>query len=129
MRLIGVDAPVIVGARTADIFDGFDVEGFHAQSVRAWNIGGGGCDGTGYCGVGRVSDRHGDVDVLEDLAGSDAENAVEGLDEVVALAATMLASEMIGEAERGAELLGFDEEASAIRFPFDGFHGARPERC
>ena len=62
--------------------------------------------------------QHGDIDILKDLARSDAENAVERFDQVVALAATVLASEMVGEAETGAELLGFDQEPSAIRLPF-----------
>ena len=62
--------------------------------------------------------KHGDVDVLENLARSDAENAVEGFDQVVALAATVLASKMVGEAETRAELLGLDEEPCAIRLPF-----------
>jgi hypothetical protein len=30
---------------------------------------------------------------------------------------------MIGEAEPGTELFGFDQEAGAIRLPFSCFHG------
>ena len=60
---------------------------------------------------------HGDVDVLEDAARRDAEDAVGGFDEVIAFAAAMLAAEVIDEAERGAELFGFDEEASTVCGP------------
>jgi hypothetical protein len=34
---------------------------------------------------------------------------------------------MIGEAEAGAELFGFDEKTSAVGFPLIVFHGARPK--
>ena len=68
---------------------------------------------------------HGNVNVLENLARGDGENAVAGFDEVVALAARVLTSEMIREAEAGVELFGFDEKASTVGFPLVGFHGAR----
>ena len=55
-----------------------------------------------------VAEGHGDVDVLEDAARGDAENAVGGFDEVIAFASAMLAAEMIDEAEAGTELFGFD---------------------
>ena len=61
--------------------------------------------------------HHGNVDVLEDAAGGDAEDAVGGFDEVVTFASAVLAAEMIDEAERGAELFGFDEETGAVRLP------------
>lgn len=57
---------------------------------------------------GRVAPRHGDVDILEDLARSDAEDAIGRLDQIVSFASAVLASEMIDEAEAGTELLGVD---------------------
>jgi len=67
------------------------------------------------------------VDVFEDLTGRDAENAVGGFDEIVALAAGVLATERVGEGEAGGELLGFDEEAGAIGGPWVGcFHRCQP---
>jgi len=61
--------------------------------------------------------RHGNVNVLEDLAGSDAHDAVGRFDEVVAFASGVLATERIDEAEAGTELLGLHQEASAVRLP------------
>ena len=70
---------------------------------------------------------HGDVDILEDLAGRDADDAVAGLDEVVALAAAMMAAERVDKAETGIKLFGFDQKASTVGDPFGGrFHGADP---
>ena|SRR5215831_9722564 len=60
---------------------------------------------------------HGDVNVLENLSGGDAQNSVAGLNQVVALASAMLSAEMVGEAEVRAELFGFDKEAGAVGFP------------
>jgi hypothetical protein len=37
----------------------------------------------------------------------------------------MLPAEMVGEAEAGVELFGFNEKASAVRFPLHNFHGAQ----
>ena len=71
-----------------------------------------------------IPGRHENVDVLEDAARSDAKNALGRFDEVVSFTPTVFPSEVIDEAEAGAELLGFDEEASAIRFPFHRFHSA-----
>jgi hypothetical protein len=51
------------------------------------------------------------------LARGDAENAVGRLDEVITFASTMLAAEVIDEAETGTELFGFYEETRAIRLP------------
>jgi hypothetical protein len=74
-----------------------------------------------------IVDKHGDVDILEDLAGRDADDAVARLDEVVALAAAVLPAERVDEAETGAELFGFDQKASTVGNPFGGrFHGADP---
>jgi len=61
---------------------------------------------------------HQDIDVFEDTARSDAEDAVEGFDEVVAFAAGMLTAEMVDEAETGSELFGFYEKTRAVRLPF-----------
>ena len=61
---------------------------------------------------------HEDVDILEDAARGDADYAVGRLDKVVTFATAMLAAEMIDEAEARIELLGIDQEASAIRLPF-----------
>lgn len=52
--------------------------------------------------------QHGHVDVFENLAGGDAENAIERFDQIVAPSAAMLTSEMVDETESGAELLGLD---------------------
>lgn len=68
--------------------------------------------------------RHGDVDVFENLARSDAENAFGGFDQVVALAAAVLTPEVIGEAEGVLEFLGFHQEAGTIGLPFHRSHGA-----
>ena len=64
-----------------------------------------------------VPKRHGNVDILEDLARSDSDHAIAGLDEVVAFAAPVLAAEMIDEAEIGTELLGFHQESRAVCRP------------
>ena len=63
------------------------------------------------------SETHGDVNIFEDLAGSDAEDSVTGFDEIVTFAAAMLAAEVVGETEAGVELLGFDQETRAICLP------------
>jgi len=90
------------------IADGFFWKGFFCQRV--------------FCqrrfGDGRFTrQRHGDVDVLEDAARCDAEHAVGGFDEVIAFAPAVLAAKVIDEAERGAELFGFDQEACAVCLP------------
>jgi len=78
------------------------------------------------CNVARTG-QQGYVDVFENLTGSDAENAVGGFDEIVALAAGVQAAERIGEVEAGGKLLGFDQEAGAIGNPWVGcFHSCRP---
>jgi hypothetical protein len=67
------------------------------------------------------SQRH--VDILEDLPGRDAENAVARFDKIVALASGVLPAEKIDEGEAGGELLGFDQKAGAIGNPWVGcFH-------
>jgi len=60
---------------------------------------------------------HGDVNVLENLPRGDAQNSVVGLHQVVTLAPAVMSAEMVGEAEVGAQLFGFDKEAGAIGFP------------
>jgi hypothetical protein len=66
------------------------------------------------------SRTHHNVDILEDLARSDAAGAVRGLDQVVTRLATMFATKLVDERERLSELFGFDQEAGAIDFPFCG---------
>jgi len=67
------------------------------------------------------------IDVFEDLPGSDAENAVGGFDEVVALASGVMTTESVGEGEAGGELFGFDEEAGAVSGPWGiCFHAYQP---
>ena len=109
--------------------DGFDGEGFKANGVEL-QIG----------GIGRGRDfvareiassfrppGHGNVDVLKDLPGGDAEDAFKGFDQVITFAATVLAAEVIGEAESVVESLGFDQEAGAVGLPFHRFHGCRSQ--
>jgi len=51
---------------------------------------------------------HGNVDVFENLPRSNAENSVDGLDQIIALSPAVLPSEVIGEAKVRAELFGLD---------------------
>ena len=51
---------------------------------------------------------HLNIDVFEDVARGNAEDAFVRFDEVITFASAMLAAEVIGEAERGSELLGLD---------------------
>ena len=76
-------------------------------------------------GILSLADHERDVDVFEDLTGSDAENSVRRFDEIVAFAAGVLTAERVGEVETGVELLGFDEEPRAVCDPaICSFHGA-----
>ena len=68
--------------------------------------------------------RHGHINIFEDVARSDAENPFIGFDQVVSLASAMLATKMIGEAESGSELLGFDRKRVRYVFHSCRFHGA-----
>jgi hypothetical protein len=61
--------------------------------------------------------EQGHVDVLENLAGRDAVTAIGRFDEVVALAAGVLAAERVGEGEAGSELPGVDQKTGAIGDP------------
>lgn len=70
--------------------------------------------------------RHGNVDVFEDSARSDAKHAVGGFDEVVSFASAVLAAEMIDEGEVGSKLFGFNQETCAVGLPFLRFHVALP---
>jgi hypothetical protein len=105
-------------------FQGLDAKWFQGERVSSGRI----HVELGSRSLARIGLHHGNVDVFEDLARSDAEDAVEGLDEVVTFAPTMLTSQMIGKAEGRTELLGFDQEACAIRLPFLNFHGAVPKK-
>ena len=78
------------------------------------------------CGIG--SQGHGNVNVFEDPAGSDAQDSVTGFHQVVPFTAAVLPSEMVGEGKTGIELFGFDQESRAVRFPFNGFHDALTRR-
>ena len=72
------------------------------------------------------SQPHGNVNVFEDSARSDAEDPITGFHQIVALTAGVLPSKMVGEGEIGIELFSFDKESRAVRFPFNRFHGALP---
>src|SRR5260370_33856153 len=56
---------------------------------------------------GFVRSVQGDINILEDLTGSDAENAVGVFDEVAALRAAALKAENVGAREAGSWALGF----------------------
>jgi hypothetical protein len=73
--------------------------------------------------------RHGDVDVLKDLARGDADHTIGRFDEVVAFASGMLAAKSVDEAESGAELFGLDQEACAVGCPIFRFHVALTRGC
>jgi len=132
----GIDAPAIRGSR--DGFEFFDLQGLESASGKRTTIEfaliefAAGvvefCRGLFFGDdLGRVvlnGERDGDVDIFKNLPGRDADDAVGGFDEVVSLAATVLASEIVDEAESGTELLGLDQEARAVRFPFLRFHSA-----
>jgi len=60
------------------------------------------------CGWLGLEGGHGNVDVLEDLARSDGDYAVGGLNEVVTFPTAVLAAEVVSEAKAGVELLGID---------------------
>jgi hypothetical protein len=106
------------GARWFAEFDLFDVQRLEDQAVRRWFV------MAGFVAGGFGGQGHGNVDVLEDAARGDAEDAVGGFDEVVAFASAVLAAEVVDEAESGTELFGFDQGACAVRLPFQWFHGA-----
>lgn len=59
----------------------------------------------------------GDINILEDLTGSDAQDTVGEFDEIIALRAGVLTAEDVGEVEVAVELSGFDQEARAIDGP------------
>src|SRR5580704_10447323 len=61
---------------------------------------------------------HKNIDVLENLAGSDAAAAIGRLHDVVTRLATVLATEGVDEREGLSELFCLDQEAGAIDVPF-----------
>ena len=65
-------------------------------------------------------ERH--VNVLENFAGRDAQNAVAPFDEVIAFAPRVFTAENVGKGEAGGELLSLDQEACAIGDPRIHFH-------
>jgi len=75
------------------------------------------------------SQPHRNVNVFEDPAGSDAQDSVTGLHQIVSFTATVLPAEMVDEGKAGIELFGFDQESCAVRFPLNGFHGALTRRA
>ena len=103
-HLSGVDS--LAGWRLGELHL-LDLEGLKPQAVGPRITGGQFVDGLSAV-HGFVAQGHGDVDVLEDAAGGDAEDAVGGFDEVVAFASAMLAAEVVDETEAGTELFGFD---------------------
>ena len=99
-RSWGID--LVAGRRFLGELYLLDLEWFEVHAVeRRWVD----------CGfaAGRFAKQgHGNVDVLEDETRGDAEDAVEGFDEVVSFPSTVLAAEMVDEGEGGAEFFGFD---------------------
>ena len=68
-------------------------------------------------GPGVAGSSHGDIDIFEDFAGSDALQAVGRFDQVVAGDSVVLAAERIGEDEGSVELSGLDQETRAVDLP------------
>jgi len=108
--LVGIAPARIFDSWVAIVFNAFYLERLHTEIVHRQA-------GRRLCGdcifvrrrdIGRIAGQHRDVDVLEDLAWGDAEDAVAGFDQIVPFATAMLAAEVVGEAEAGAELFGFD---------------------
>lgn len=92
--------------------DFFEAQRFEAKLFRDWVV------VVRESSVGWIGSKtHGDVDVFENLTGSNAENSIAGFDEVVPFSSAMLAAKVIGEAEAGVELLGFYQKASAVSLP------------
>lgn len=134
------DSGRIVAPATGRGLGEFDL--FHRKSLKIWEVERRLLDGwlseRAFC-ERRLANRgvpdcglatglvrgHQDVNVLEDAARSDAEDAVGGFDEIVSFAAGMLAAEVVDEAETGSELFGLHQETRAVRLPFL-FHVALP---
>src|SRR4029077_7357146 len=98
----------------------FDLKSLKRSAVELWFADCGFFDRRFYdrgFARGLATQGHGDVDVFEDAARGDADDAVGGFDEVVAFASAVLAAELVGETERGTELLGLDQEACAVVLP------------
>ena len=68
-------------------------------------------------GFGNLAGKQGDVNILEDLTGRDAENTVGGFDEKVAFATGVLTAEGVGKTQAGGELFGFDQKTGAVSNP------------
>ena len=77
------------------------------------------CRADGRPSFDRIRAHH-YIDVLENLAGSDAAAAVRGLDQVVTRLAAVFATECVDEGEGLSELFCFDQEAGAIDVPLCG---------
>jgi hypothetical protein len=118
------DGEFFVDSRSADWllaeFYLLDLQSLKRPAVQLWFADCGFFDrrffDRGFAG-GLATQGHGDVDVFEDAARGDADDAVGGFDEVVAFASAVLAAELVGETESGTELLGLDQEACAVGLP------------
>ena len=73
--------------------------------------------GLSFGELGRFLREQGDVDILEDLTGGDAEESIGGFDEIVTLRAGVLPAKRISEGDAGGELFGLNEEAGAVGDP------------
>ena len=60
---------------------------------------------------------HGNINVFEDPARSNADYTIVRFHQVITLATTMLPAEMIGEGEIGTELLGLYKKSRAVSLP------------
>jgi len=121
-----ITSALIFHSRTTHVLDTLDLQSFETAIAQAQHI-----VGTNRriripgCRIRLLRfSGHRDIDVFKNLARSNAEDSVGRFDKVVTLAAAVLAAEMVFEAESGAELFGFHQEASAVGCPFGRFHGA-----
>src|ERR1700746_2556056 len=68
-----------------------------------------------YVGIGRLF--QGNVDVFEKFPGSNAEETIEDLDQVIAGLAGLLAAESVGESQGVGKLTSADDKTRAIDIP------------
>jgi hypothetical protein len=64
-----------------------------------------------------ICGTHGHVNIFKNQLGRDAASAIGGFDQIVAGLAAMFPAKSVDEEEGSGELLGFDQEASAINLP------------
>ncbi len=123
MRPVGTRRSGNIESRVRGLFaDGLDGQRFDEHLIQRRHFFGRGIFLLRIFFRAAIAEWHGDVDIFKDLARRDANDPVERFDEIISAASTVLAAEGIGESERGAELLGLDQEPSAIGFPFRRFH-------